>query len=139
MADAAGFLIYHQIYRRYLIVKRAPSTNNGRQWSIPGGRADRRDATLYTTAVREAIEELGGLPQLLDPIGELRLRKPSGRGQYLVVVIGTRDLVWAPRLNWEHTKWRWATLSEICNLRRRTKLLDTILGQLPALSTNPLA
>lgn len=138
MADAAGILFYHQIYRRYLVVKRAPGTNNGKRWSIPGGRADRTDRSLYATAIRECVEELGSLPQLLDPVGEIRLRKPSG-GIYLVIIVGTRDLAWEPQLNWEHTKWRWLTRSEVYGLRRRTTLLNSILALLPQVSTNPLA
>lgn len=138
MTNAAGFLFYHQIYQRYLVVKRAPGTNNGKRWSIPGGRVDRTDRSLYATAVRECVEELGSLPQLLDPIGEIRLRKPSG-GSYLVIVVGVRDLAWEPRLNWEHTKWRWLTRDEVYRLRRRTTLLNSIFAQVSRVSTNPLA
>jgi len=126
VADGAGFLIHHQVWDQWLILKRSPWTGNPKRWSIPGGRVDRADRDLYHTAVREAIEEMGSLPGSIMPIAEVELARPRSRGRYLAILIATADLTWTPALNWEHTKWRWATLEKIVQLKR-TSLLDAVL------------
>jgi 8-oxo-dGTP diphosphatase len=62
---AAGLLIRHQAAAGplYLLQFRAPWVHHGRTWSIPGG-ALRPGETPTAGARREAMEELGGLPQM---------------------------------------------------------------------------
>jgi len=45
-----------------LLIKRR-SKHNDRAWDFPGGQADATDANLAQTALREAMEELGALPE----------------------------------------------------------------------------
>jgi 8-oxo-dGTP pyrophosphatase MutT (NUDIX family) len=48
---------------RYLLQKRAASSPHGETWGLPGGKA-KPGETAWQTALREANEETGGLPEL---------------------------------------------------------------------------
>lgn len=58
-----------------LLLRRSESSGNGGTWGLPGGNADAADAgDLLGTALREAREELGELPQGLQVLGQVLTR-----------------------------------------------------------------
>jgi len=105
--------------RRLLVVERAPDCSNAGRWGLPGGRLRRGEAP-FAAAHREAIEELGSLPPL-EVSGRLRVRRPRA-GRYDVFVCrAERDARrgWCPRLNREHTRYRWVRLEWLFAQRDR--------------------
>jgi 8-oxo-dGTP pyrophosphatase MutT (NUDIX family) len=60
---SAGCLYYCPDDNTVLLVKRSGVMNHPHLWDIPGGRSDSDDQTAKETAVREATEELGELPE----------------------------------------------------------------------------
>jgi len=91
---------------RYLLARRSGLVLQSGTWSLPGG-ALRRDEDPLTGALREATEELGGVPADY----ELRGTHVSRVGSWSYVSHLLR--VPAPfepiRLNWESTEVRWLT------------------------------
>jgi 8-oxo-dGTP pyrophosphatase MutT (NUDIX family) len=66
-------LLYPRQGRLYLPLTRRTErvlTHRG-QISLPGGRRDPEDATLWDTATREAFEEIGVDPWAIEPVGAL--------------------------------------------------------------------
>lgn len=60
---SAGCLYYCPDDNTVLLVKRSGIMNNPHLWGIPGGRSDKEDQSTKETAIREATEELGELPE----------------------------------------------------------------------------
>ena len=58
---------------RLVLVLRGPRGVHGSQIGLPGGRREPGDADLRATALREAEEEIGLAPRLVEPIGYLDL------------------------------------------------------------------
>jgi 8-oxo-dGTP pyrophosphatase MutT (NUDIX family) len=104
---AAGMLAFHvkdgQVW--YLLQKRSLYTHGGGTWSIPGG-ALRRDETPVEGARREAVEELGLLPDGLTPIGTVVT--DFGGWQYHTIVFQAAEM-FAAGGNWEAAEHRWVT------------------------------
>jgi 8-oxo-dGTP diphosphatase len=61
---------------RYLLQKRAASSPHGETWGLPGGKAHPGE-TAWQTALREATEETGGLPELA--VSQYIVREDEGR------------------------------------------------------------
>lgn len=99
-----------------LLLQRAGKHNHG-AWGLPGGNADPEDeGDLLVTARREAEEELGGAPPytLLDTI--LTRRGDRLQKHYTVFVAGVAPearAAWQPRLNEEHSAWRWVPVGQL--------------------------
>lgn len=60
---SAGCLYYCPDDNTVLLVKRSGIMRHPHLWDIPGGRSDKKDQSTKETAVREATEELGELPE----------------------------------------------------------------------------
>lgn len=93
-----------------LVLKRSRSSSNPSTWGLPGGRCD-GDETPLKAALREAREELGGLPKA-ELRGRLRIRRTRSRPYEVFVCrvkARTRDR-WTPRLSKEHVSYRWVRL-----------------------------
>jgi|GEM_PF-2876941 len=93
--------------RHILVLKRSRRARNPRTWGLPGGRCDGEE-TPGKAALREAREELGGLPRA-KVVGRLRVRRARS-GRYDVFVYRARSRArerWTPQLCDEHTRYRW--------------------------------
>ncbi len=114
---SAGLLVV--CAERILVLERSAESSNPLTWGLPGGRLDRRE-NAFDAAVREAVEEVGPLPELV-VIGQVQVQRSSG--VYDVFVCRTSDVTrerWKPKLCAEHKRLRWSRL-RWC-LHRRGKL-----------------
>jgi 8-oxo-dGTP pyrophosphatase MutT (NUDIX family) len=104
---AAGMLAFHvkdgQVW--YLLQKRSLYTHGGGTWSIPGG-ALRRDESPADGARREAVEELGVLPDGLAYVGTVIT--DFGGWKYHTIVFRAAEM-FSPGGNWEAAEHRWVT------------------------------
>jgi 8-oxo-dGTP pyrophosphatase MutT (NUDIX family) len=115
---------------RLVLIVRTDRGHHGGQLAFPGGRVDPEDETLVATALREAHEEIGLEPRLVEVIAELP-RVESGPTRIEVhaflgripaavewrpspeevveVLTPTVDELWDPALRREHlfTNARW--------------------------------
>ncbi len=70
-----------------LFTERAPKMrNHAGQVAFPGGRIDRDDASPIATALREAQEEIGLLPEYVEPLGYLAPYQ-TGTGYRVIPVV----------------------------------------------------
>lgn len=70
MYEGAGILFVadHQGTPHLLLGRRSHRPHQG-QWSIPGGRRSRQDASLFETAIRETEEEASSASENATPAG----------------------------------------------------------------------
>src|SRR6267142_7250299 len=82
-----------------LFLKRSDAGDHGGEWCLPGGTAE-GDETPLETARREAIEEIGEIPE-----GEQRkvAQITSGDGVEFVTFVQRVADTFEPELNEEHT------------------------------------
>ncbi len=87
-AQAAVAIIELTSERQFLLLRRNNNPND--HWSghyaFPGGRADKRDDTLFTTAIRETKEETGLQLQQQDLVETLMIA-PAGRSRKVPVPV----------------------------------------------------
>lgn len=105
---SAGLLVVSG--RRVLVLERSQRTRNGGLWGLPGGRLERGEAP-HDGARREAVEELRRLPPL-ELLGRFSVRRARA-GRYEIFVCRAPSGIrarWRPKLNGEHTEWRWVRL-----------------------------
>ena len=106
--EGAGLLMFSG--KKLLVLKRSKKVDDPKTWGIPGGHREKDDIDLYATARREAIEELGAVPQYTI-VGEIEVK--NGNKLFTGVLTRTDHHVireWAPILNKEHTAYKWASL-----------------------------
>ncbi len=100
-----------------LLLERSNESNNGGTWSMPGGNFDHTlDKTLYDTAVREALEELGSVPDITAVLGSIVVDwGKDDQNQFTVYFVETtaNDGAWSAELNEEHTGSAWFALSDL--------------------------
>ena len=107
---------------KILLLERSHETLDGNTWAIPGGAIPIDSVTgepmdTLESALREAREELGGLPPGGDqfPIEVFVHQDPNSNFTYTTFTIELPQYAytdWTPTLNWEHTAWGWYTASE---------------------------
>jgi 8-oxo-dGTP pyrophosphatase MutT (NUDIX family) len=68
---------------------------HGGQIAFPGGKVESADATPVETALREAREEIGLLPELVTPLGLLDLHN-TGTGFRMIPVLALVDPTFVP-------------------------------------------
>ncbi|KAF6264961.1 NUDIX hydrolase domain-like protein [Scenedesmus sp. NREL 46B-D3] len=109
----AGLLLCCQ--GKVLLLKRC-SRHNDQTWGLPGGNAEPADQGLLSTALREAQEELGEVPahehraQILTKRGK---RNQKHYTVFLADVAPSTAQQYAPRLNAEHSEWRWVPWNDV--------------------------
>lgn len=100
-----------------LILKRAKESNHGKTWSLPGGNYDPElDRGLYETALREAREELGSVPDISSVRGSLLVRwGEDDDNEFTVFLVETsaNKGLWQPELDVENTDSKWISLKDL--------------------------
>jgi len=88
-ASAVLLPLYPENGEMYVILTRRAHTlrTHCGEVSFPGGRAEPGE-DAFTTASREAFEEIGLLPELVEPLGELDHLTTVTRQNYIVPVLG---------------------------------------------------
>ena len=105
--DRFAGLLLCQADGKFLLVRRSEHENRAGQWEQPGGHVREEDANDLAAAVREAIEELGGLPKKVSVLYEGVRQIPNGKGVYTTVVAVTEPGDWEPKLSDGHDAWGW--------------------------------
>ncbi len=100
-----------------LLLERSDASNHGGTWSMPGGNFDPTlDETLYDTAVREALEELGSVPDVAAALGSLVVdwgEEDENKFTVFFVETTANNGTWRAKLNEEHTASAWFALSDL--------------------------
>ncbi len=98
--SAVLILLYPKNNTIYLVmmVRAADNTVHSGQVSFPGGKVEKSDTSISHTALREAHEEIGVLPNTVDIIGELTKLyiPPSNFDVYPVIGITNSTPVFSP-------------------------------------------
>jgi 8-oxo-dGTP pyrophosphatase MutT (NUDIX family) len=119
--SAAGILIVTENLKEVLLVLRSKVSTDPNLWGIPGGARKIVDENLEDPLVRaivEAREELGNLP-----VGKIRANPyvfslPDSDFTYFTYILeisNDEKLKFVPLLNWEHSDWKWFSISEVKN------------------------
>lgn len=90
--------IAHSTVTLLFTQRTAHLTAHAGQIAFPGGKAEPYDADPLATALREAHEEIGLLPELVTPLGTLD-RYLTGTGYHITPVIGLVDPAFTPILD----------------------------------------
>jgi 8-oxo-dGTP pyrophosphatase MutT (NUDIX family) len=98
--SAVLILLYPKNNTIYLVmmVRAADNTVHSGQVSFPGGKVEKSDTSISHTALREAHEEIGVLPNTVDIIGELTKLyiPPSNFDVYPVIGVTNSTPVFSP-------------------------------------------
>eukprot|EP01023_Acetabularia_acetabulum_P000949 TRINITY_DN10354_c0_g1_i3.p3 TRINITY_DN10354_c0_g1~~TRINITY_DN10354_c0_g1_i3.p3 ORF type:complete len:154 (+),score=13.35 TRINITY_DN10354_c0_g1_i3:151-612(+) len=92
------------------------SKHNDKTWGLPGGNADLTDSDLYGTALREATEEMGPIPQHIVRTNFLTKRGKRKQKHYMVYMCEIGQDVktsFKPQLNEEHREWQWFAFDKL--------------------------
>lgn len=92
------------------------SKHNNNTWGLPGGNSDASDNNLFETAKREAIEEMGHLPEFLLKGKVLTVRGKRNQKHYTVFmceISSEAKAAYIPQLNYEHSTWKWFPMHEL--------------------------
>jgi 8-oxo-dGTP diphosphatase len=103
----AGLLIVRPKDEKILLVKRAADLRSPGHWGVPGGHMEPGE-TEAETALREGIEELGGLPLLeVHAATEPSWHAPGPFFAFATFLAVLAEEDWEPRLNLENVDWGW--------------------------------
>jgi 8-oxo-dGTP pyrophosphatase MutT (NUDIX family) len=121
--------------RRYLLQKRGAGSSHGETWGLPGGKAHPGEAPLQT-AMREAREETGGLPDDLQVRGVIEYDDDDRKVTSYICDVNREFLPDGGKTPWESAGWGWFSRKEIGDLplhpgfRRSWELyLEDMLGK----------
>lgn len=105
---AAGLLLVRD--GAVLLQHRAPWVHNGDTWGIPGGARDSHE-TVTEAAIREAVEEIGMEPHLLQP--RHIFEDDHGNWRYDTVIAAADDRLIAHEQNDESQQVEWIPLHAV--------------------------
>lgn len=91
-----------------MLQKRSPMAHEGGTWSCAGGAMDEGE-TAYEAAMREASEEIGGIPDPHRVIGEYEFR-PAEDWSYTTLVVEV-DAPFGRSMNFETDEVAWVPVS----------------------------
>ncbi|ANE04920.1 NUDIX domain-containing protein [Corynebacterium crudilactis] len=109
-----------------LMQHRAPWTNNGDTWALPGGARDSHE-TIAESALRESFEETGILPEQVEVLESIVTagpfpadpERPELAGDWTYTTVIARTLSGNPletTANEESLELRWVNINEVENL-----------------------
>jgi 8-oxo-dGTP diphosphatase len=99
---------------RLLLQLRAEWTHEGGSWGLPGGARDRHEDAV-TTALREAAEETGIVPEQVEVLGDCS-GTDHGEWSYTYVLALANTMLSAMVPNAESVELRWVPLDEVGSL-----------------------
>lgn len=105
---AAGLLLIRG--GTLLLQHRAPWVHNGDTWGIPGGARDSHES-VAETAIREAIEEIGIVGNLLRPL-QIHTDDHGGWRYDTLIAQADPDLI-AHEMNDESREVRWIAFADV--------------------------
>lgn len=117
---AAGLLLIRD--ENLLLQHRAPWVHNGDTWGVPGGARDSHES-IIEAAIREAVEETGIDPALVNPITTFEDR--HGNWRYDTVLASAAPNLEPHKLNDESHEVRWVHQSEVANLNLHPSFAKT--------------
>ena len=118
---SAGCLYYCPDDNTVLLVKRSGIMHHPHLWDIPGGRSDKSDQSIKETAVREATEELGELPEeskILKHHIEVLPKKDDSKYEYHIFIFAVPEqekIRYTPKveLDEENIGVKWFEINEL--------------------------
>ena len=108
---AAGILLIRG--NSILLQHRAPWVHNGDTWGIPGGARDSHE-TILEGALREAVEEIGIDPTLVEPLENFV--DDHGNWSYTTVIARAPEDLVARELNDESHEVKWVEIQDVTRL-----------------------
>lgn len=114
---AAGVLFRHREDGEtvYLLAKRGQGTDSGGTWAIPGGALDHANESPVDAAMREASEELGGLPSSYRVVRVIEDR-PCPEWAYWTVIVDVDTPFAGHSFDWETDEAGWFLAEEVAQL-----------------------
>jgi 8-oxo-dGTP diphosphatase len=128
---AAGILLIRGT--SILLQHRAPWVHNGDTWGIPGGARDSHESILEG-ALREAVEEIGIDPALVEPLETFV--DDHGNWSYTTIIARAADDLIAQELNDESHEIKWVELKDVTRLPLHPSFENTWLRVQEIISAN---
>jgi 8-oxo-dGTP pyrophosphatase MutT (NUDIX family) len=140
---AAGVMMRHVDERgtpRYLLVQRANPGKNQWKWQLPGGALEQNE-TPAQGAAREAFEEIGAMPELLEslqPRGEHSILRPvEGKAPWRYTnVVADSPTQFKPRVDRQEGElWKavWLTEEQIREMMTRDRLVAPLAAEIDSI------
>lgn len=117
-------LLYPRLQGIHFVLTARPHTlsRHPGQISLPGGRVEPEDATLWATALRETEEELGINPSLVTPLGRLEEYRLRVSNHLIVPFVGWADTI--PAITPDPTE-----VAEVIEVPLRSLLDPEVIGE----------
>lgn len=128
---AAGVLLIRG--SQILLQHRAPWVHNGDTWGIPGGARDSHE-TILEGALREAVEEIGIDPTLVEPLENFV--DDHGNWSYTTVIARAPKELVARELNDESHEVKWVEIHDVTRLPLHPSFENTWLQVEKIISAN---
>lgn len=112
---------------KILLIRREPNDTRPGEWEGPGGHI-KADENAVKGAAREALEEVGSLPDDLKVVGHEHYPLDGG-GSYTNVYVETASEDWTPDLSGEHDDWGWFAVNDLP--AKTNKGMITAIGDSP--------
>ncbi len=139
---SAGYLYYCPEDQTILLTRRSGIMHHPYKWDLSGGRSDEADKNTEETARREALEELGTLPDLATPVTLHRETwKKDGEDYhyyvYLFTITEDQKVLWTPKihLSEENAGFKWFKLNELPSKEKLHFDLSWVAQAVPLVKT----
>ena len=120
-----------QFDRQILLILRSPDVEEPDTWGISGGALSVGESDLFSSALRETLEEIGSVPPFRK-IGQYVWKAPNGSFTYTTFILEVSDMSWTPNdFNWEVSDAVWVSYDQISSF-------DLHFGVQSLLEENPV-